>query len=142
MIILALRLFMHHYLYSVLVEFLAFYLLLMCGYPYHAYLKHCLFELRSQNKSSAQQPPSQPANFSAPESTPSALPVDNCETLMKPKPSSQFKPFHKIYKVQCTCSNHMAIFFFFSFFFKKTLDVKRFYFPIYFIYSLLPYILK
>ena len=71
---------------------------------------------------------------------PSAPPTDNCETLMKPEPSSQFKPLHKIFKVQCTCSNHMAIFSFKKK--KKTLDVKRFYLPIYFIYSLLPYILK
>ena len=64
--------------------------------PYHAYLPHRLFELRSQNQSSAQQIPSQLADSFAPESTPSAPPADNSETLMKHEPSSQFKPFRKV----------------------------------------------
>ncbi|WJZ84406.1 hypothetical protein VitviT2T_004012 [Vitis vinifera] len=63
--------------------------------PYRAYLQHRLFELRSQNQSSAQQIPSRLADSFAPESTPSAPPADNSETLMKHEPSSQFKPFRK-----------------------------------------------
>ncbi|XP_034697228.1 probable splicing factor 3A subunit 1 [Vitis riparia] len=64
--------------------------------PYHAYYQHRLSEFRSQNQSSAQQAPSQPADSSAPESAPSAPHADNSETVVKPDPSAQFKPVRKV----------------------------------------------
>lgn len=65
--------------------------------PYHAYYQHRLAEFRAQNQSSAQQPSSQPADSTAPESAPPLPVADGNETAaLKPDPSAQFKPVRKV----------------------------------------------
>ncbi|KAA8534488.1 hypothetical protein F0562_032005 [Nyssa sinensis] len=65
--------------------------------PYHAYYQHRLSEFRAQNQASAQQqPPSQPEDSSAPESGSAAPAADGNEAMVKPDPSAQFRPVHKI----------------------------------------------
>ncbi|KAJ9141247.1 hypothetical protein P3X46_031804 [Hevea brasiliensis] len=60
--------------------------------PYHAYYQHHLSEFRALNQSSAQQPPSQPADSDATESTQSAPATDGTDTAPKPDPTAQFRP--------------------------------------------------
>lgn len=60
--------------------------------PYHAYYQHHLSEFRAQNQSSAQQPPSQPADSDATESTQSAPASDGTDAAPKPDPTAQFRP--------------------------------------------------
>uniref|UniRef100_A0A5B7ALD3 Putative splicing factor 3A subunit 1 n=1 Tax=Davidia involucrata TaxID=16924 RepID=A0A5B7ALD3_DAVIN len=64
--------------------------------PYHAYYQHRLSEFRAQNQASAQQQPLQPADSSVPESALAAPAADGNETVVKPDPSAQFRPVHKI----------------------------------------------
>ncbi|KAJ1409228.1 Ubiquitin-like domain superfamily [Sesbania bispinosa] len=67
--------------------------------PYHAYYQHRLTEFRTQNQSSALQPPSQPEDSAAPESAPFALAPDSngvAAAAEKPDLSAQFKPVRKV----------------------------------------------
>lgn len=65
--------------------------------PYHAYYQHRLSEFRAQNQSSAQQPTSQPADTTEPESAPPAQAADGNEAgAAKPDLSAQFKPVRKV----------------------------------------------
>ncbi|PSR98094.1 Splicing factor 3A subunit like [Actinidia chinensis var. chinensis] len=65
--------------------------------PYHAYYQHRLSEFRAQNQASVQQQPSsEPADSSAPESVPSAPVADGDDTLTKLDPSAQFRPVCKV----------------------------------------------
>lgn len=65
--------------------------------PYHAYYQHRLSEFRVQNQSSAQQPPSQPADSAVPESEPSAPAADGSEAPAKLESAVLFKPpVHKV----------------------------------------------
>ncbi|CAN1835963.1 Probable splicing factor 3A subunit 1 [Linum perenne] len=65
--------------------------------PYHAYYQHRLSESRTQNSSSAQQPPSELSDSAAPESVPSAPAADGDEAAPKPDPSAQFRlPTRKV----------------------------------------------
>lgn len=61
--------------------------------PYHAYYQHRLSEFRAQNQN---QPSSDPADPSLPESIPSAPVTEGEETITKPDPSAQFRPVRKV----------------------------------------------
>ncbi|KAF7149108.1 hypothetical protein RHSIM_Rhsim03G0093900 [Rhododendron simsii] len=61
--------------------------------PYHAYYQHRLSEFRVQNQN---QPSSDPADPSLPESMPSAPVTEGDETITKPDPSAQFRPVRKV----------------------------------------------
>lgn len=63
--------------------------------PYHAYYQHRLSEARTQNQTSAQQP-AQSTEAAAPDSGAAAPPVDSKDAVVKPDPSAQFKPVHKV----------------------------------------------
>ncbi|XP_057982982.1 probable splicing factor 3A subunit 1 [Malania oleifera] len=64
--------------------------------PYHAYYQHRLSEFRAQNQTAAVQPPLQPADSSVSESAPPAPLADANEATVKPDPSAQFRPVHKV----------------------------------------------
>ncbi|KAE9465443.1 hypothetical protein C3L33_02647, partial [Rhododendron williamsianum] len=61
--------------------------------PYHAYYQHRLSEFRAQNQN---QPSSDPADPSLPESIPSAPVTEGEETITKPDPSAQFRPVRRV----------------------------------------------
>ncbi|KAG5556914.1 hypothetical protein RHGRI_007226 [Rhododendron griersonianum] len=61
--------------------------------PYHAYYQNRLSEFHAQNQN---QPSSDPADPSLPESIPSALVTEGGETITKPDLSAQFRPVRRV----------------------------------------------